>query len=150
MPTKLGTDYHPKMAVENFDIAQAFMNLSSQLNAQNETLNHVQTQLEHVTTMMNTLETSPPRSGGSIKGSMRENFIGRWCRARPTPPIGERDLGEYDDTIMRLVRVEAPPFDGRFDPKVFLDWLSEMDTYFDWYDMLEAQRVQFSKMKLMV
>lgn len=65
-----------------------------------------------------------------------------------TPLDVGHDWGEYDDTVMRSVKVEAPPFDGKLDPKVFLNWLSEMDAYFGWYDLSEARRVQFAKMKL--
>lgn len=44
--------------------------------------------------------------------------------------------------------IEASDFDGRLDPKVFLDWVSNMDRYFEWHNMLEVRRVRFAKWKL--
>lgn len=29
-----------------------------------------------------------------------------------------------------------------------MDWLRSMDQYFDWYDMNDARRIRFAKMKL--
>jgi len=33
-------------------------------------------------------------------------------------------------------------------PQVFLDWTSDMDHYFDWYDMSDERRIRLAKMKL--
>lgn len=52
--------------------------------------------------------------------------------------MAERGVDEYDDTVMRSVKVKTPPFDRRLNPKVFLDWLYNMNDYFDWYEMSEA------------
>ena len=49
---------------------------------------------------------------------------------------------------MKGVKIEAPSFDGQLDPTKFLDWLADMDHYFEWYDMSEERRVRFAKMKL--
>lgn len=46
------------------------------------------------------------------------------------------------------MKADAPNIDGRLDPKVFLDWLSDMDNYFEWYDMSRGQQVWFAEMKL--
>lgn len=53
-----------------------------------------------------------------------------------------------DDRKVKAVKVEASSYDGWLDPKAFLDWLSDMDHYFEWYDMFEGHRVTFAKMKL--
>ena len=50
--------------------------------------------------------------------------------------------------MMKGVKIEAPSFDGQLDPTKFLDWLADMDHYFEWYDMSEERRVRFAKMKL--
>ena len=34
----------------------------------------------------------------------------------------------WDDRVLRNVRVDAPSFDGTLDPIKFLDWLSELRT----------------------
>ena len=36
-----------------------------------------------------------------------------------------------DDDITHRVKVEAPTFFGVHDPRIFSDWLVEMDYYFD-------------------
>lgn len=45
---------------------------------------------------------------------------------------------------MRSVKVEVSTFDGCLNPKFFLELLSVMDQYFDWYDLLDARRVDSS------
>ena len=54
-----------------------------------------------------------------------------------------------DDRVLRNVRVDAPSFDGTLDPIKFLDWLSEVEDYFEWYGLDDARRVGLAKMKLL-
>ena len=54
-----------------------------------------------------------------------------------------------DDRVLRNVRVDAPSFDGTLDPNKFLDWLSEIEDYFEWYGLDDARRVGLAKMKLL-
>ena len=54
----------------------------------------------------------------------------------------------YEDDITKKVKVEAPEFDGRLDPTYFLDWLANMEDFFDWYDMNDTQRIRFTKIRL--
>ena len=49
--------------------------------------------------------------------------------------------------MMKGVKIEAPSFDGQRNPTKFLDWLANMDHYFEWY-MSEERWVRFAKMKL--
>jgi len=49
---------------------------------------------------------------------------------------------------LKNIKVEALTFDERLDPQVFLDWTSDMDHYFNWYDMSDKRRIWFAKMKL--
>ena len=49
---------------------------------------------------------------------------------------------------MRSVKINAPTFDGVLNPSTFLDWLTDMDHYFDWYTMREDRHIHFAKMKL--
>lgn len=58
--------------------------------------------------------------------------------ARSCPRWRDRDL---DGWIIKSVKLETTTFDDRMDPKVFLYWLSDMDQYFGWYDMLEERKV---------
>ena len=34
------------------------------------------------------------------------------------------------------------------DPNAFSDWLTTIEEYFDWYEMIDSERVQFAKMKV--
>ena len=43
---------------------------------------------------------------------------------------------------------EAPTFDGRPDPKVFIDWANEMDYFFDWHKLSDDRKVRFARLKL--
>ena len=61
------------------------------------------------------------------------------------PPHHDIDLVER---LMRSVKIDAPTFDGTLNPSTFLDWLADMDHYFDWYAMSEDRRIRFAKMKL--
>lgn len=44
-----------------------------------------------------------------------------------------KDPRDLEETTLKSMRVEATTFDGRLDPKYFLDWIRGMDQYFDWY-----------------
>ena len=48
-----------------------------------------------------------------------------------------RDYGQcreidQDERILKNVKIEAPSFEGQLDPTYFLDWLSNMNHYFEW------------------
>ncbi|XP_020250396.1 uncharacterized protein LOC109827789, partial [Asparagus officinalis] len=53
-----------------------------------------------------------------------------------------------DAQYLRSIKVSAPTFDGKLDPQAFLDWLKNMDRYFDWYALTEPRKVKFAAMKL--
>ena len=44
--------------------------------------------------------------------------------------------------------VSAPEFDGRMDPNAFSNLLVSIAEYFDWYEMIDSERIRFAKMKL--
>ena len=48
---------------------------------------------------------------------------------------GHKDRRDLEETTLKAMRVEVSTFDGRLDPKCFLDWVRGMDQYFDWYDI---------------
>ncbi|GFZ15672.1 tobamovirus multiplication-like protein [Actinidia rufa] len=43
---------------------------------------------------------------------------------------------------------KAPTFDGRPDPKAFINWVNEMDHFFDWHKLSDDRKVRFAKLKL--
>ena len=43
---------------------------------------------------------------------------------------------------------EAPTFDGRPDPKAFIDWVHEMNRFFNWHKLSDDKKVRFAKLKL--
>lgn len=47
--------------------------------------------------------------------------------------------------MMMFVEVSPSYFDGNWDPKAFLDWATSVDQYFDWSNMLETLRVNFTQ-----
>ena len=54
-----------------------------------------------------------------------------------------------DDRVLRNVKVDAPSFDGTLDPIKFLDWLTEIEDYFEWHGLEDDRRVGLAKMKLL-
>ena len=60
----------------------------------------------------------------------------------------DRHVRQPQRDITKQVKVNAPEFDGRMDPNVFSDWLVSIEEYFDWYEMIDSERVRFAKMKL--
>ena len=57
---------------------------------------------------------------------------------------GPRD---YDDRMSKE-KIEAPTFDGYLDPWVFIDWLCQMEKFFDYYLWVENKKVRYARMKL--
>ena len=55
---------------------------------------------------------------------------------------------DNDETNLKQIKLEAPTFDGQLDPQVFLDWISDMDHYFNWYNMFNERRIRFAKIKI--
>ena len=55
---------------------------------------------------------------------------------------------DFTGANFKDIKLEVPTFDGQLDPQIFLDWISDMDHYFDWYYMSDERRVRFAKMKL--
>ena len=53
-----------------------------------------------------------------------------------------------EDPLLRLIRVEAPSFDGSHQLSEYLDWTASMDQYFDWYPMAEERKFRLAKMRL--
>ena len=54
---------------------------------------------------------------------------------------------DHDGTNLKNIKLETPTFDGQLDLQVFLDWTSDTDHYFDWYNMFDERRIRFAKMK---
>ena len=62
----------------------------------------------------------------------------------------ERRHEVYDITgdITKKVRTEVPDFEGKVDATQFANWLVAIEEYFNWYNMMDDQKVRFAKMKL--
>jgi len=58
------------------------------------------------------------------------------------------NLNDFMGANFKNIKLEALTFDGELDPQLFLDLNSDMDHYFDWYDMSNERKVRFAKMKL--
>jgi len=48
---------------------------------------------------------------------------------------------DHDGMNLKNIKLEASTCDDQLDPQVFLDWISNMDHYFDWYDMSDERRI---------
>ena len=74
------------------------------------------------------IEERAAARGGS-EDRDRGNSCGVVREARAT--CDHQDRYDPDERAMKSVRVKAPSFDGRLDPKAFLDWVADMDHYFE-------------------
>ena len=59
-----------------------------------------------------------------------------------------RRKNEEDDIICRI-KINPLTFDGTLDSKIFSDWMTNFDYYFDWYKFTEEGRIRFAKMRLL-
>ena len=66
----------------------------------------------------------------------------------PNPRRPDQDQMYQDDRAHRRIKLEASTFDGKLDPKAYVDWEGEMDQFFKWYDMNEERKCRFTKLKL--
>ncbi|MQL88233.1 hypothetical protein Taro_020782 [Colocasia esculenta] len=82
----------------------------------------------------------------------------RHLRGRGDPALGQRrfrgreDREDYDEwrphrfqedqDDRRIVRADAPTFNGSLDSRVYLDWEANMNRYFDWMGMSNARRAR--------
>ena len=55
---------------------------------------------------------------------------------------------DREDDIIRRIKVDPLTFDCIIDLKIFSDWMTDLDYYFDWHRFREECRVQFAKMRL--
>ena len=70
--------------------------------------------------------------------------------------IGHPNVGKLTPLTLRTqmpsiksVKVDAPSFDRRLDPRTCINWQLPKDRYFRWCDMSESRKIQFAMMKLM-
>ena len=66
----------------------------------------------------------------------------------PIPRCHNPDVNDQEERILRSIRLDAPIFEGSLDPKVYTDWESDMDQYFEWYEMSEERKFKFAKLRL--
>jgi len=52
------------------------------------------------------------------------------------------------DELTKRMKVDVPDFYGKLEPHAFEDWLTAIEDYFDWFVVLEEQKVRYIKMKL--
>ena len=67
---------------------------------------------------------------------------GNWGRDQ------DRQVRQPQRDITKKVKVSALEFVGRMDSNAFSDWLSAIEEYFNWYEMVDSERIRFAKMKL--
>jgi len=46
-----------------------------------------------------------------------------------------------EDDIIRRIKVDPHTFDSILEPKIFSDWVADLDYYFNWYRFTEESRV---------
>lgn len=61
---------------------------------------------------------------------------------------GTHSPPRYKEYYFRNIKLDAPNFNCCLDPRVFTQWIRDMDRFFSWYGIPEDQRVQFASLKL--
>jgi len=70
--------------------------------------------------------------------------VGHPCESELNPT----NVADTDAQYIKNIKVDAPSFDERLDPQVYIDWQLAMDRYFRWHDMSESRKIRFTVMKL--
>ena len=65
----------------------------------------------------------------------------------PEPQVYIPRRINLDDRVLRNVRMDDPSFDSSLDPIKLLDWIAEMEDYFECYQ-LDDRHLELDKMKL--
>jgi len=47
-----------------------------------------------------------------------------------------------------MIKIDLLTFNDILDPKIFSDWIVDLDYYFNWYRFTEESRVQFARMRM--
>ena len=53
-----------------------------------------------------------------------------------------------EDDIINRIKIDRPTFDDMLDLKIFSNWMTDLDYYFDWYTFTGKSRIQFTRMRL--
>ena len=137
MTTRGGTSYQPMTdpydEIQSSRSDQMMDMLQSLLASQQD----MRASLLNLTNRMNQLEHNP--------GHPRVNLE---VTPIPTQQAYVHRDSHPDDRVLRNVRLDAPAFDGSLDPIKFLDWLTELEDYFEWHQMGDDRRVGLARMKL--
>ncbi|KAL2513243.1 CCHC-type domain-containing protein [Abeliophyllum distichum] len=142
MPTiRSGKIYSPTMDLAQ--ITQVLERLSPQLAQLETRIQEQSIASEHRLAELEATIQNNEKSVGGGNRHPRRNVRNGGNRLR-----NNEEAFEPEERVLKSIKVEAPSFEGQLNPKVFVDWLSDIDHYFQWYEMSEARKVRFAKMKL--
>ena len=67
-------------------------------------------------------------------GEMLQEIDQVWDSTRTTkieePPVSPNDsnnVSNPDDQYLKIIKLDFPTFDGRYDPQLFLEWMQQID-----------------------
>ncbi|GFY97991.1 Sec20 family protein [Actinidia rufa] len=101
-------------------------------------IEELRTMVEQLTASVQQIQRDRHQAGGNGAGPVQPN----------QPVLEQHPNYHRNEPRDPIINVEAPTFDGRLDPKVFTDWIREMDHFFEWYNLSDDRKVRFAKMKL--
>jgi len=128
MTTHSGTQYHPHDPTSDMESSLA----------------NIITLLENLTTLINNIEQEIRNTRNR---ETTDNVSDNGPRPEPHQPR-INNQNNFAREKFKNIKLEAPTFDGQLDPQIFLNWISDMNYYFDWYDMSDERRIRFAMIKL--
>ena len=75
-----------------------------------------------------------------------EDFL--YADHRPAKGGGRRDHGYERDSEDFKLKVDIPFFNGNFNIEDFIDWIAEIDKFFDYIEVLEEKRMKLVAYRL--
>ena len=127
---------------------QMFAQLSTQLTTHiDNRMNQFEARLDSLKrTPRPTFEQKPKTPFSPLVPSRRVQQLDPF--QEPNPRRTNQDFIDQEERAFKIIRLEAPTFDGTIDTKVYLDWEKKIDQYFEWYEMIEGRKFKFSKLRL--
>ena len=135
MTTRGGTSYQPMLNLEDETQPSRFDQMFAMLQSFQSSQEDMRVNLNNINKRLGNLgHTSPQRTPKVIP--------------HPGPQVHILRETNPDNQMCGNVQRYAPSFDGSLDPNKFLNWLIEIEDYFEYHQLEDDRQVGLARMKL--